>query len=503
MKKALKIAAIVLGIAVIVFLLLDYFAKQEIKNTIDQKLGENLSYDQIDVNVLQGSVRLEEPRWETAVRNIEAAALEVNDLSYYQYLINDKIVVDEVYLDSPRVLLTSKKSDSTKQSDSTQKKSNFKKNILIDTFRSTAGELKSRGKDSATGLFMSFSNLEVADIRINSETLKKNIPFSYRTLQLQADSLWAELNPQHYLTVGNISAENHKLMLRNTKILPKYDEQEFQKHIPFEKDRLEFSVDSIRFDNLEWDFRNENLFIKNDNLLIANADLEIYRDKQVPDDPRVKTLYNEKIRNLGVKINLDSIKIRNSSITYKERTKPIGEPARISFDDLDADIANLVNTGLDREDFPETKVNANAQFMNESPVVVDWTFDISNLNNKFTFSGNIDHFSHSALNPIFKPIMHMKVEGSINDLSFTFTGNEEKAVGDMKLRYENFKLIVLEDGEMEKNEFLSFVSNLFLDNDAITDDVVHNNMEVARDKKKSFWNFVWLFLKEGAIKTLL
>lgn len=73
----------------------------------------------------------------------------------------------------------------------------------------------------------------------------------------------------------------------------------------------------------------------------------------------------------------------------------------------------------------------------------------------------------------------------------------------MQLKYRDFKVNILKDGEEGSKSFLSDLANLILKNDSVNEEVSQENIEVERDRTKSFWNFLWLCIREGAIKTLL
>lgn len=73
----------------------------------------------------------------------------------------------------------------------------------------------------------------------------------------------------------------------------------------------------------------------------------------------------------------------------------------------------------------------------------------------------------------------------------------------MKLQYRDFSIKVLRDDGKKKDGILSAIANLFISNKALDEDAVREDLEVERDKTKSFWNLVWSCIEKGAIKSLL
>ena len=102
-----------------------------------------------------------------------------------------------------------------------------------------------------------------------------------------------------------------------------------------------------------------------------------------------------------------------------------------------------------------------------------------------------------------QPALNVKAKGGIEDMRFNFYGDKESATGDMKLVYKNFKVEVLkEDGE-EKNKLLSALANLIVNNKATSTEKEQKNIKTTRDATKSFWNYLWKNIRNGALKSFI
>lgn len=311
----------------------------------------------------------------------------------------------------------------------------------------------------------------------------------------------ANMNPEHFIVAENFSIKDGKVSVKNFRIKSYYDREEFDQRIPHEKDRISLDVKNIELDSLSFSFVNDSLYITNPLLKITGADLDIYRNKLLPDDPRIKTLFNEKMRNSPVKFNLKQVKVAGSNIQYEEKINEKGPPAKVIFTDIEGTVENLVNVNMNRKDFPRTFVDASALFMGATSVKMDWSFNATHLNNKFLISGEFSTVPGELMNPLLKPSFGVEAEGKLQTVFFTFTGNEDTGVGDVRVIYDRFKINVMQKEGREKNKILSALANLFIDNDGVSDHRTHN-VEFSRDKNKSFWNYVWTGLKKGVIDAL-
>ena len=57
---------------------------------------------------------------------------------------------------------------------------------------------------------------------------------------------------------------------------------------------------------------------------------------------------------------------------------------------------------------------------------------------------------------------------------------------------------------MEKrNKIISAIANVFVKNKALNEKADQKNINYSRDKTKSFWNYFWNLIKNGALKAFL
>lgn len=475
----------------------DYLSGR-IKDELKTALGEDSSFGEIDLDLFRQNIHLNDLQLKMNRTQINSPKLSFKGLSYWQYLKNGKIVLNEVNLNDPRVVIAPKK-DSVPQ-----KKSPFKKEIEVGVFKASNGTVELQEKDSARNkLFLAFPLMEISGIKLDSSTLKQNLPFTYTGYNFRTDSLRINITPEHYLASQSADLKNGKVEIKNFEIIPYYGPSTFDRKIPYEKDRISLKVEQIKLDSLNFSLENDTLVLKDPRLNISGGDLQIYRNKTLPDNTKKIPLYSEMLRKSPVKLDIKEVVIDSTRIVYEEKVKPERSVARISFNGVSGKIQNLTNIGLDRQDFPRTKINASAAFMGASPVQIDWNFNASNMNDVFYFSGSFGSLSGDTMNAFLKPSMGLAAEGKINSVAFTFTGNNNLLTGDVKVNYDKFKIEVLKDDGRKKSKFLSAIANLFVDNDGLSEEHSRKDIKVERDPTKSFWNYVWLGVKKGVLDALV
>ena len=259
----------------------------------------------------------------------------------------------------------------------------------------------------------------------------------------------------------------------------------------------------MNIQNFGWKFEKDTLELASPKINIDAAIWEIYRNKLIPDPTTIKPLYSKLLREMGVKLKFDSVVINNSHITYEERVKEDRASAIFKFGQINATISNLTNVGMDRKDFPETKLSAKAKFMEEANISMDLVFKVSDLNDNFHVSGNLYNLSGSDMNGILKPEMNILAEGQIQSVYYNFYGNDNAAEGATQLKYEDFKIEVLRKDGQKKNKILSGLVNLVVNNNAKNKNLTQSDLKIQRVKTKSFWNYFWLCIRAGALKSFI
>ncbi|MCH4821966.1 hypothetical protein ML462_02170 [Gramella lutea] len=496
-----------LAVAAIALIILNNYLENRITKALEDNLkGTNAVYDKVDVNLLSRKAEIIKPFVEIKDKTLKVDAISLNDIHLWDYISNKDIVIGELKISNPVVKFynSDRNSKDTLKSSENKKSSKFQNKVLVKRVSVEQGSFQIFENDSSEHrLFTKINSINLEQVRINSETLKESIPFNYELILLKADSLFYDLDKQHELAVGDLEIDNNKVKITEFQIIPKYSRAGHQETIKVEKDRYELAIDSILMNDLNWGVQNDSLKFENPVTRIKNADFRIYRSKLPPDDTGFKPMYSEMIRKMPILLELDSIQISNSYIKYEEQVQADRVPGMVEFSNLNISMSNLTNIGLDRNDFPKTRVKANTDFMKTSPLEIDWEFDISNREDRFQITGSLGALAASEMNRFLKAGMNVEASGEISSMYFNFYGNANQAQGEMRLDYNDFKVEVLRKDREKKNKIISALANLIVRNDTENRKVHYKEIKYTRDETRSFWNYLWNLIKNGALKSFL
>lgn len=212
-------------------------------------------------------------------------------------------------------------------------------------------------------------------------------------------------------------------------------------------------------------------------------------------------MYSEMLRNLNFGLDISALQIQSSKLVYEERAEGTKKIGKVLLGNLNATIKDINNTSKN-DGGKLTTANISTNFMGTSQLNVNWQFDINNLNDTFNIKGEAKQVSADAMNMFFVPAVNVKAIGTLNELYFNYSGDKNDALGDMRIDYSTFKVEVLRKDGSSKNRLLSGIVNLFLDNNEKDGRVTKQDVSVTRDKTKSFWNYFWLCIRNGALQSL-
>jgi len=486
-----------------IILIVSYFAAQIIvKNKIESFLVEHVEYQELDLSLISGSVQLKDLVYNKENKNCRINKINVSGFSYYEYLINNKIDLENLTIEAPKINIEKPASNKT---DSTSGKSNtkFYKKVVVHSINIKEGSVKYQ-QDSLKKLNVRQFSIQIDSLGLDGKTLQNKIPFNYKNFKISAEGLVYTLNQLQDLKVKRIEVDPKSLILNELEYLPKLSEQEYIKVIPYEKDLMDVKMKQLKLQDYTLDLDKGAGSLKAKYLELDSLNIYVYRDKTVKDDTRKKDLYSKSLRELNFKMAIDSIKIKRTYLNYQELINKNRDPGLIYFENIEAQITNLTNMNLERKDFPETRVKINTEFMGKSNFEVDWRFKVNNENDLFTIKGSAFNIPESSINSFFVPAFGMRTEGSVNKLYFNFKGNPSYARGETKLDYQNFKVEVLKKNSEESNRFLSAVANLVVNKNSKKSGISTVQVEkVERDQTKSFWNYFWKCIEAGLKKELI
>ncbi|WP_452223580.1 hypothetical protein [Lacinutrix chionoecetis] len=502
-----SITLVIIGVV----LVSNHFIKKKVEHFLEYRLPSYISqnYSSIDLNSFEGTVTINEPVInisntdnQTVHTKISLDKIIVEDVSYWDYLFNDKIHIEDIKLKQPKILYFKDNFLQNKTRDTTTGLVKIFKPFIIDelSIDNATLHIYDKSKDSLM-LYVENATIEIDDIDINNNTITKKIPAQFKDYEFEADSIFLKANTFENLMTSSIKLKHNKAKIRDLEFKTKYSRQTMSKIINKERDHFDLKIDSLQLEGIDFGFKNRKLFIKTNAIEINTPNLEIFRDKLVADDLEIKKFYSQSLREIPFNLTVDAVKLKDAQIIYTEKVKAENSGGTITFTNFYATINNVGNTYSSPN---KTTLDIAGDFMETTPFKAFWSFDVNNNADDFIFKMNMNSLEFSRVNMFTEPNLKVRLNGELKKMLFTIDGNNTNSTVDMKVDYEDLKISVLNKEGNKKNWLLSTVANLFVSKDSkdVDGNYREAKTEVERDKTKSVFNFIWLNTKQGLLKSM-
>ncbi|MGB3773624.1 MAG: hypothetical protein WA951_00050 [Leeuwenhoekiella sp.] len=489
---------------------LNLFFKNKIVNFLDNALAKNidLHYDKVSVDSWGGGVTLSDAyleirkRGDTLVNTkIKTGRISFSGLSYWEYFVQNTVHIEEISVDNNSIWFLNNTSENKEK---TNGPINLGKEINIDRIAIGETTLEMlQPNDKKPNLKVKRASFSIEDIVINRDIIMRKIPLNYSGMLLQADSIFLEVSPYDNLTIGSLQLQKEDILLQNTEIKTKYSRSELSRQIDIERDHIDLQIPEFSIKKIAWGFARDTLFTKAGLMQIKSPKLQIYRDKLVGDDRTAKPLYSKMLRDVPFDLMLDSLNVEDASIVYLEKVKQNQPAGMINFSKLLINGSNLGNTYKKGAD--STKIAINGMFLDTATLDIDWSFDVKDEKDIFNLKGFMGEMPAAKINSFTEPNLRAKMVGQVERLYFNVNGDNDRSYIDMQMKYDDFKIEIL-NKDSRKNKFFSAIANLFVSNNSRgknEEGYRAGRGEATRDKTKSFFNYLWLNLKDGLVEVLL
>ncbi|MDX1463121.1 MAG: hypothetical protein R3359_08695 [Marinirhabdus sp.] len=518
MSKTLRITLITIGSIIGIFLIALVVGNLIVKNKIEKFVTDGLPdhisahYADLDLHLITGTitfsniaVSLQNMAEKSVHTQVETKKLVVEDFKYWDYLFNDQIHLETIQITNPKIDYYSHRYSPPADSTTTDTNNNtsLKRSVLIDKLSLDHAKITmyDDSKDS-TSLYVADIMVTIDSMYFDQETIKNRIPVTYTNYSASTDSIFLKVGAYEHLKTGPLQLKNRQLTVDSLRLATKYSIPQHTKMLEKERDHFDVSAERLAINNVDFGFKGKQFFSETSKIVLDRVDATFYRNKLVEDDNTEKPLYSKMLRDLPIALTVDSLLIQNSSIRYEEKVKSDQPAGAIYFNELNANIENVGNTYPKKQ---STNIHITSQFMRSTPVTVDWSFQVHDKSDAFTFKGDVGPLRAEQMNAFTKPNLRASLEGKVDQTFFSIYGNRNQSDIDMRIKYDEFSVDLLKEDGTSTKTLLSGLVNLFVSSESENDSegFTKGSATVQPDKTKSFFNYLWLNVRDALKKCLM
>ena len=353
----------------------------------------------------------------------------------------------------------------------------------------------------------SLTNLQLSANEIETDSVMWNhlVPFKLGNFEISIDSVSYDLDEFTHLETGKLAYDKsiNELVMQDIRLFLNRDWRLVSNQLGKQVDILEVSLEEMRFNKLKASSSiYSELDIVTSMILIRGLILKDHRDKNMPRPPdKEKPMFKGMVDAIPVGVQVDTIRIEDSSISYIELGLDKTEPGVLTFSNIQGEITNVTTLPAQQKKYEYFRADVNAQLGGIAPVKLDlW---VPYTHEGFTAKAEIGQMDLSQLNEITEAMAGIHVQSGVSH-RIEFEMQAQKSVSQNKLifDYEDLKVDVLKekkDHSFKEKPILSALANSAVRNQNMPNDGKYFIAEYSSDRNiyRGPFNFMWTSFSEG------
>lgn len=318
-----------------------------------------------------------------------------------------------------------------------------------------------------------------------------------------------------YLIKSNNIAYSYKdniLILDSVYMIPRYGRDEFFRKAVYQTDRMQISGKNIIVEGIDFESILTKRIYHFSRVSLNGIRMKNHRDKRYkrkPDD--VKPMPQAALRNLPMKISIDTLNINDSYVLYGEYVDKSPKPGEVYFTGFNVKVHNITNVPEVIENNPVMDVALTANLMDDAKLNLDMKFILNDPYDYFNYSGHLNNFDITKMNSMSENLFGLTIKSGKGTLDIkSILGNNEFANGKLYFKYKNLKLGLYNRSKAKEvtgilSPIVSFVVNdikLRSNNPKSLGKPRIGDVYFERDPQKSILNYIWKSTMSGLLSTL-
>jgi hypothetical protein len=514
MKKTLLVILIFSGLFVSLFWGLAVYSEKKItqllNNNPDRKY--DILFEEISISIFKQVASLKKIRLvsldESVATKVSGSlnSIELNGVSFLDLIFNRKLTIHRLILNDPGFRLIYKELNGSPEGNSQVLQGLFQDVIsrgVISNFELRNGTAEFLVQGDSLMPFGNFTDLNISAYGISSDSVlvQDLVPFQLESIQISLKNLKLNRLDKQLFKFGelNFDSESNTILIKDLSL--KYDDwEEFVNQMEYQKDIVEFSLSKLTLSYI--DTKNNNYGDWQIIAGLAKLDgmvLEDYRDKNKPRPEELeKPLFEGMVERIPFPIELDTIRISNAAIVYRELLPGNAKPVSLKFDQVSAEVLNVISS--DSLQAGTMIVNASAVFNGVAKMNMD--FQVPYGKESFSLQARVQGFELSELNEILERMATVRVaSGKVIEMLLEMEVSRYRSSNKLTFQYEDLKLELL-GKDYSKKKLKSLVANLLSSKRNLATDSNYKKASYVTDRNiyRGPFNLVWESTKEGLLQ---
>lgn len=487
--------------------LLSYYASQQLEKRLKLIGG---TFDALNINLISQQITIHQLKFHLPGDSVHPVPttgqiknITFKKVNFYQALVKKKLRIKEVTVSDANISVNQK----TALTDSASGKIDLE-SIFVDLF--TVKNLTMTVVDDSLMRYSGTLNLAIDNIKSSDTSDVANFKaYSLKDIEAKVTKLIIHESTGLYQTkisTVDFNTSDQNLQIDSIFLIPKYSKYKFAKAAGKQIDRINTFIRRVEINGLHFDQFRDSAFVASDINIIA-AEVSSFRDKRMPFKQKEnKPLPMEALKGLNFSIEVDTIRLRDSKITYEEFPTDGFKSGKVIFENLQATLTNLSNRTYQNKPAYAT-LRASASLMGKGQIQASFFLPIEDKT-PYHAEGKISKMSLHHLNPVLENLAFISIEsGRLNEINFNFDYSDNDSNGELTINYQDLKINGLKkEKSVVINDVKTFLINTVVKNDkdkGIPTEKRTGTIAFERDKKRQIFNYWWKSLLSGIKASVL
>lgn len=475
MKKIVIRILIVLGLLFLVLKGTEWWLQRNFKAKINSNPDRayNIEYEEFDLHTLFKGITLDKVRIRprkkieggaTIIGNVEYATLK--GLVWADLLFGKALNINEIAFKQPVFEITLK-TDTVKKAGG-----NSIQNLFGDIL--SRADLRSFRIENGSIVLMEPKsgnikgkinklNIVANELETDSLQLTNLIPFNLGSLKVDIEEIKYDLNEYTHLSLASIryDLKQKEISLKGLSMGYSIDWVEVSNKLGIQNDVIELDVKEISIHDLE---PSSNFYlyldIRANKVLIDSLDIKLQRNKNLPRPADfVKPMFNGMISSIPVPIEIDSIQILNSTLTYSELGVNKAESGNIILKNIDGIIRGLTNIPEKQKTLEKLEANLTTNLNGYAPMDVDLIVPYDQ--EAFQLSVAMAQMELNNFNAMLIPLAGVEIKsGELQKLAYNMKAGPNQSQNKLIFDYDNLHVKLIKEKENHKYKKRPIISSI-------------------------------------------
>jgi hypothetical protein len=515
MKKVLIGIIILVANLFLASIGLEYYLGIQISKLINtnQDRKYDILFEDLSINFLKRGVSLKiirlVPLEKDPITKVSGSlkSIELSGVSFVDLVFNRKLTINQLSLNDPGFRITRKDVQGRPQDNSKALQGVFQDIIsrgVISNFELINGTAEFFVDGDSLYSFAQFTDLNIfaEGIVTDSIIIQNAVPFQLESISMSLKNLSVKTEADQAFKFAELRFDSDIKSIQIKDISLKYkDYEKYLKSIDYQTDVIELTLKDFTLsylnakNNIYGDWQIVAGLASLDSLMIDD-----FRDKNKnrPDEFE-KPLFEGMIERIPFPIELDTIRITNSAIFYRELIPGNSKPGILKFDQLNAEILNVISSDSLQGDTQMT-VAANAVFNDVANI--DMGIQMGYGKPSFSLQAKVKSFELSGINNILERMANVRVSsGVVRELALNMEVGRYASYNQMTFQYEDLKLELLGKDHVKK-KLVSTIANIFTSKSNLKTDRNYKDMvyKTKRNIYRGPFHLLWQSNKDGLIQ---